>query len=431
MDLNRTSLLERAHRSTAGPTVRLGAFAIGAVTLGLAQQVYVIVHLGAGRETDALFAAMAVPTFVLAVLSTAVGNVVVPILAGEEAGQARRESWTFLWWVTVAFGALGLMLALLAPAWVPVLVPGLDSSTQDLAVTLSRIQMVAMVLNAQGTVAACCCQAAGRFDRPAGAPVVGAMVGLVTVMVALPLFGVHGAAWAEVTRLAVTFGVVAIGLGRPVAPMWRSPALSEALRRLRPLVLGGLYYRGDVLVDRLLGSLTPAGGLSILTLGTRLYGVGAQVVTNAVTVPALTDLSVQFKRGDEAVFEQRWRRALRTAITLSAGGWIAVCTVAAGVAAFGGAGSFGSDDAGRLALVLVLLGGLLVGAAAGQVLSGAHYAHGDTTTPTIIGVVGFSVGTAVKIAATLAFGLAGLAAAVSAHYVGNAVASRCALEPGR
>lgn len=414
--MSATELNERVHRIVRGRTARLGAVAMGAVTLGVAQQAYVMIHLGAGRETDAFFAALAVPTFVLAVLGTAVANVIVPILAGENTGHARQDSWAFIWWVTAVFGALGGILALLAPVWVPLLVPGLDGSAQELAVNLARIQMVAMVFNAQGTIAACCCQAVGRFRRPALAPLAGGMVGLAFVLVLVPVFGIHGAAWAEVARLGITFAVVVPGLGRPVAPSWRSPAVGDALRRMRPLVLGGLYYRSDVLVDRVLGSLTPAGGLSILALGTRLYGVGAQVVTNAVTVPALTELAVHHKRGRPDMFDERWRRALRATVVLSCAAWLAVCAVAFAVAGVGGIGTFGPQDANRFALVLLLLGGVLVGAAAGQVLSGAHYARGDTRTPAIIAAVAFSVGVALKVAGLVSFELVGLAVATSLYY---------------
>ncbi len=409
-------------------TARLGAYALGAVMLGAAQQAYAVLHLGAGVETDALFAALAVPTFVLAVLNTAVANVVVPILAGEEQERARRDSWTFLWWVTAAFVVLGLVLAVLAPVWMPYLAPGIDGADRDLAVDLSRIQMVAMVLNAQGTVVACCCQAGRRFRRPAVAMVVGGAFGLAASVVLLPTFGVHGAAWAEVVRLGVTFALIVVALGRPVPPSWRSPALTSALSRMRPLVLGGLYYRSDVIVDRMLASLTPAGGLTLLALGTRLYGVGAQVVGSAVTVPALTDLAVDHKNDMPARFERRWRRTLRTTVAITAAGWALVCAGAIALAAMGGVGTFDTDDATRLAVVLVLLGGVLVGAAAGQVVSGAHYARGDTRTPTIIAVVAFTIGVILKVLGVLAFGLGGLAAAASAYYLGSVVASRRSLK---
>jgi putative peptidoglycan lipid II flippase len=64
----------------------LGTLAGANLVLSLVIQWYVVTRLGVGAATDALFAGMAVPQLVLAVVSGSLMHVLVPLLSGEGAG---------------------------------------------------------------------------------------------------------------------------------------------------------------------------------------------------------------------------------------------------------------------------------------------------------------------------------------------------------
>ena len=86
-----------------------------------------------------------------------------------------------------------------------------------------------------------------------------------------------------------------------------------------------------------------------------------------------------------------------------------------------GYGHFKPADVIELKWLLVALSGIWVGGAAGQILSTAFYAKGDTKTPTWIGVVGFTFGLTFKIAGFYLWGVFGIAIGTSAYYLLNAV----------
>ena len=70
--------------------------------------------------------------------------------------------------------------------------------------------------------------------------------------------------------------------------------------------------------------------------------------------------------------------------------------------------------------IMVLLAGVLVGGATGQILSTTFYAKGDTRTPTRIGVLGFTLGLGFKVAGFWAAGISGLAIGTTLYYLFNA-----------
>jgi len=87
-----------------------------------------------------------------------------------------------------------------------------------------------------------------------------------------------------------------------------------------------------------------------------------------------------------------------------------------------GHGRFTEDRIAELWVILLLLSGVWIGGAAGQVLSTSFYSTGDTRTPMRIGVIGFTIAILLKLLAFHAFGITGLAIAASVYYLGNMVA---------
>jgi len=69
--------------------------------------------------------------------------------------------------------------------------------------------------------------------------------------------------------------------------------------------------------------------------------------------------------------------------------------------------------------VMMALVGMLAGGAAGQVTSTAFYAMGNTTTPTRLFILTYTIYLPLKVLAFLRYGLMGLAFAISVHLIVN------------
>jgi putative peptidoglycan lipid II flippase len=401
-------------------TLILALLAVSNILLTLLFQWYVITQLGVGIETDALFAAMALPQLILSVVSSSLTHVLVPLLATEDESAFRRHSWAFFLGISGLFSLLGLVCYLTASLWVRWLFPGFSGEALMLTIKLTRIQLLGMVLTASVSVLWSIYHARQRFIWAELSPLLSSAIALLLLLKLLPLYGVVAAAWLVVLRTGLQVGWLLPGLGRWRRPSWRAPAMLEAWRRIRPLLVGTAYYRTDPLVDRFLTSMSPAGGLSLLYIGQQLYGVANVVSEKAIAAPMVPLLSRMASAGDWTSFRQTYQKRLLAMLGLTISGYLMLLLFGEAVLnLLIGHGGVTRENVHLLWLMMIALCGFFVGGASGQVTATAFYAMGDTQTPTRMSIVTYSLYIPAKIIVFLRFGIMGLAVVTSIYLFVN------------
>ena len=398
----------------------LAGLAICSAALAILMPWYVVTRLGVGIETDAFFASGALPQLIFLVASFSLTQVLIPLLATEDERTFRRDAWGFFLSVTGLFSLLGVVLFVLAPYWVPLLVPGFSDEAKQLAISLSRIQMLAMVGNASVAVLWSVHYARQKFIWAELSPVFANLFSLLFLFWTLPQYGIVAAAWANVLNLALKLGFLMPLLGRWQWPQWDSDAMREAWRRVKPFLLGQTYSKSDPLIDRFLTSMSTAGNLSLLYIGQQIYSALNLIITKAISAPTLPRLALAAQSGEWIRFRRTYRQRLW---------WMAGLGIAAGVIllVFGesllhlmiGHGGITAQNVRLLWWIMLALSGLLIGGTAGQVTSVAFYAMGDTKTPTMLFIWTFTIYIPIKVLVFLHYGLVGLAVATSAHLLLN------------
>ena len=418
-------------RGTLVKSVRLSALlaviSAGGILVNLAYQWYVLTRVGAGSQTDALFAGMMVPQLMLTIVAGSLSYVLVPLLSTADDDSRAPLAWTLFQGMALCWGALAAVLIVLAPLWVPLTVPGFDPGTKHLAIHLSRIQLIGLVFTGVAGVQAAAYQARHRFVFAESGALVSALAGFGFLIWGLPRLGIAAAAWATVIRSGCQTALQLPALGRYHRPA-PHPGLRLAWRRMLPLLSGASYYKADGFIDRLLASMGPPGALSLYHLSLQLYASAHTVLNRAVVAPAVPRLARTSAAGEWQDFAAVSRRRLRVMLTITLG--LVPVLVLVGRPALTAVlahGQFSHARIEELWLILVLLSGVWIGGAAGQVLATSFYATGDTRTPTRIGIVGFTIAIALKLVAFWYFGIFGLAVAASVYYLGNTVALLVAL----
>lgn len=392
-------------------------------------QWYVFVYFGPGRETDALFAGMTVPNLVVALTSAPVGNTLVPLLSGETDPARRRQlAWAVLGAISLFFGAVTVLLVLTVQWWAPVLAPGFDSEARALLIHTSGIQVLSVVFTAQYSVVWAMCQARRRFV-PVELSLLASLIIAFGLMVWIaPRWGVVGVAWLNAGRALLQTLLLLPAMGAWIRPDWRAPALRETWRRMWPLLAGGAYYKSDMLVDRFLSSMAPAGGLSLFHLARQLYAAAQGILAKALIGPVVPSLAEQATAKQWALFSRTYRQRLIMVSGLIVAGYVVYLLVGKFLLTLL-IGHGGVTDANLDVLHAILIGlvGFLLGAP-GQIVASGFYAIGDTKTPTKASVVGYTFGLAFKVGGFYWGGLVGLAVGTSAYYLLNGLMLTTLLE---
>lgn len=437
-----------------GLTFRLAVLAAGNLLLNLLFQWYAVTGLGVGAETDALFAGMALPQLLLAVVSGSLTPVLVPLMTaggGEDGETFRRNARNFFAGVTLFFTAVAVVLFLSADLWIPLLVPGFTAEGQSLTVSLARIQLPGMIFTGSLAVVWAAYHAKQKFVWVELSALLANLLSLLALVWLLPRYGVFAAAWLLTLRTLLQVVCLLPGLGRwrrrrgevredgsdednsderamkirhsygrTSGDWWRDfvETWRTAWARLLPLLGGSVFYKTDPLIDRFLTSMSPSGGLSLLYLAQQLYGAAALIINKAVVVPTLPMLARAAGDGDWTAYRRIYRERLltTTAVTL-----VAFLVLLAGgelLLRFAiGYANITNQNVRDLWLVMLALSGYFVGGAAGQITSIAFYAKGETRAPTRIGVQAFLLYLPFKALSFIYFGLFGLALSISAYYL--------------
>jgi murein biosynthesis integral membrane protein MurJ len=409
-------------------TLGLTALAGSNVALAFLYNWYLLTTLGPGRETDALFAGLMIPQLFASVVGGALANVLVPLFATEENG-FEPLAWTTLQTTLFGGAVVALLLAITAEVWVPLTVPGFSPEATSLTIDLLRIQLGSAVLGLVSTVQRAVYNARRHFVWPEASAILAVLGSFAYLVYGLPRLGVAAGAWAGVVRALLQVALLVPGLGwyRPIRSGWAG--MARLWQRLHPLLLGSLYYKSDIVIDRMLASMVPSGLLSLYYLADQLWSSGSMVLSKAVAAPAVPLLAHSAARGDWSNFRRINRRRL-VALVLIAGVVYGTLLLVGRplLALLFQRSQFGPEQVTQLWWLLVALGGLWIGGAAGQIIATSFYAKGDSRSPMRIGAIWFTVGIALKLVGFRLFGIWGVAIGTSLSYLASATAQQLALE---
>jgi putative peptidoglycan lipid II flippase len=409
--------------------LRLG-MALSAVTfaqlaISFAIQWYTVTQLGAGADTDALYAALTVPQMVMLVLIDPVAFVLTPLLSTKHERERQIVGSQIVWVVAGGSSLIAAGAAIMAPLTVPVLAPGFSEATAELAVSLARIEAGA-IAGAACTMVLTSLYHAGRvFLRPVLAVLMSSVVAGIILAGGIHSGGIILAAWVQVIMFA---GPAFLLL--PAISWWPWSGYSGLLRLLsevwwqcKPLIASASYYRTGFMVDRLLTSLLAPGSIVILELASRVHLAIVRIINQGITTPIVPVLASLSGEGSWPGFKQQCRDCLLWIVLLSSAavlGLAVVVIVASYLYPSGDerpvVGALQSDDLNKLSVALVLGSGVVLFGSIGHFMMSAFYAQGDMRTPTKLQVLSYSIGIALKAAGFFLGGLYGIMAAMSVSY---------------
>lgn len=367
-----------------------------------------VAFFGLSLQTDAYFAASAIPFVITSTIEAQTPKVFVPFFVRCLEENGRDRTWVYLRSLIAVSGLLLLLVAGLvtagASAVVPLQVPGLSPATIRLTVELQMILAWTILIQGLAAVMTGFLFADHHYFATTASKFTTNVVTIVVAVLGHTRLGIHALALGVVGGSAaqlVWLLLVARGRGFTLgsAPL-RDPKVIGVLRACTYPLLGQVVSESRTFVENFLGSLLGAGALSILRYANRIVSTIAGVLIGGLLTTSLPIVSLYAATGRREEMKEALLRAIRyvALLALPVGLWLAF----AGrpfVSFVFERGQFTAADSARLGVLLALLAPYLLFSRVCGVLEVAFYAIGDTRTP-LLAIPAF-LGTYAVVCATL------------------------------
>jgi putative peptidoglycan lipid II flippase len=419
-----------------------GTLLVLSMVFGLIGQALIAYYFGAGDNSDALFLARDASDLAAKLLLAAQGaGVLVPLLVAVRARRgtvvADRALSAILSLVLLSGVALVGLLELLAAVIVPLLAPGFDDASSDVAVRLLRIVAPMAPLIVVSALAVAALQARGRFGRAMGVNVAGgvALVALTPLLVSA--WGIQGAAAGMLAgglaqAVAAWALLAAEGMPLVVAPWRAREEVVEFLRRTVPFLSYAAASQGSGVVLRIALSTLATGLYAAYSLSSRLFRSALTLMLTPIQQVLLPALAHSEAGSQRKAADAELVATLRYAVFL-------LLPVSVGLVTLSGPtvsliferGRFDASDSHHTAVGLAVLALAVVPTATYTLLEQAAYSRGHSGLIVRVNIALEAVQAALYLPLAAILGLGGVAFASVVAVVLATTIYVVVLRPGR
>ncbi len=289
--------------------------------LGLAREILVAAFFGATRAMDAFNVAYTLSNLARQLLAEgALSAAFVPVFSQaleksrQKALELARGTMTVLIFATCIVVALGIFAA---PALVKFMAPGFDSSSHELAVSLTRWMFPFLIVISLAALTMGELNSLGSFFIPALSPAFSNLVFIITAPYFASKFGVYG------LTLSVLCGGLAHFLTQwlwgfkmkavlyPTKPNLNDPDLKRIMKLFLPYAAGLSLNQVNPVISRMLGSFLQEGSISVLNYSNRILQLPLGLFVIAISQAVLPQLA---RAKDNEEFIETLRQAVRFAL---------------------------------------------------------------------------------------------------------------------
>jgi len=385
-------------------------------------------QFGASRELDAYFAAFRIPDAIFQlVVAGALSAALIPVFASYRARGQEAEAWrlasSVINLVMIALSVLSLVMAILAPLFVPIVAPGFDEETTELTVRLTRIMLISPVLIGMGAVVTGILNSYQQFTVPSLAPLAYNLAIIGAAIFLAPVMGVEGlaigVAIGSLAHLVVQLpNLIRVGHRYQLRIHLGQPGVRRVAWLMGPRMLGLASGQVNFLVSTVLASGLAEGTVSVYNYAFQLSQLPVGVIGVSVAVALFPTLSRDAALGRLTDIRRQVANAVRVLIFVAAP-LTAIMVVLREplTSVFYQYGLFSEAATERTASTLLFFAIGLVGHIVVHVLTRAFYAMQDTRTPVAWAIVAVGINVPLMIWLVGPMGVEGLALALSVSSV--------------
>jgi len=402
----------------------LTAAALASRLLGWIRLLVIGSQFGASRELDAYFAAFRIPDAIFQlVVAGALSAALIPVFSSYRARGQEAEAWklasSVINLVLIALTVLSLIMAILAPLFVPIVAPGFDEETTELTIRLTRIMLISPVLIGMGAVVTGILNSHQQFTVPSIAPLLYNLAIIGAAIFLAPFMGVEGLA-------------VGVALGSLAHLLFQLPNLARVGHRYEPRIhlshpgvrrvawlmgprmLGLASGQVNFFASTVLASGLAAGSVTAYNYAFLLSQLPVGVIGVSVAVALFPTLSQDAALGRIGAIRRQVANAVRVLVFVAAPLTAIMIVLREPLTSvFYQYGLFSQEATDRTASTLLFFAVGLVGHIVVHVLARTFYAMQDTRTPVMWAIVAVAINVPLMIWLVGPMGVEGLALALS------------------
>lgn len=386
---------------------------------------------GAGNTLDAYYTAFLLPDFVFNLLVVgALSASFIPLFLKYIGQQPRFDrAWeltnSVLNLLAIIFLLLAFVLFVLARPAADLIAPGFSAAKVALTAQMMRIMFIASFILALSVVFGSVLQAMKKFLVYSLAPILYNLGIIIGAIVFVPVLGPLGLAWGVVLGALLHFltqGAAVLATGYRYRWVWKPSDADtrEVGKLLLPRTLGVGVSMLNSFIMTIIATTLAAGSVTIyqFAYNIQFFPLGVIAVSFAIaSFPTLVEyVNEHNKDGFVETFSQTVRHIFFFLIPASI---VFLLLRAQIVRVVVGAGSFGWEETIRTADTLAFFTLSLFAQGLIYLFSRAFFAHRDTITPLVAGLVATTVGGVSALLFTREFGVVGLGISFSISSIIN------------
>ncbi len=361
----------------------------------------ILARFGLGRETDALFASLAIPMLITSALELQVPKILIPAITrcSEEQGDESAYDLlrTLMTTFAVILGAIVIVLSLFARLLMRLQAPGFQASELQLGARLFMVLLWLTFFQGLAPILQSFLFSRHRYLVPALGRLTTTLPAIAMVSIYYKRFGIYAAAMGFILGGMVQLLFLAITArshGLHLAWTWRpkDPRVYEILKMFRHPLLGHGLSESKVFIENFLASLLGGGNLSILRYATRIVEAISGVLLGGIVTSTLPLISVYASEKKFGEMKKSVLDAIRLImfLALPIACWL-IFTGQPMIVLLYERGRFLRADAAHTALLITLLTPYVIFGRLIGVTQTPFYARLDTRTPLLSLILFFGI----------------------------------------
>jgi len=368
---------------------------------GVLLDALILFYFGLSRETDAYFAALAVPSLICSTLEIQIPKVLIPFctrsLRNDEKEAATHVLSNFMTVCSILLVSASLLGMGLASIVIPILVPGFHGDVISLAAKLVMILSWIMVMGGVGATFQSILLSHHKYSVASSTKFVSNLVAILVLVIFHQELGIYALAFGVLAGSGAAFIITlsaTLALGFRFKAIWTFN--DQRLRQIFKLLLYPLssHALGESknLVENFLLSFLSAGSISMLKYANKIVEAFVSIIIGSISTSIMPLVSHYAAEKNVEMMKMSTLKGIKLSLFVAAP--LSIWLIFNGeslVMLLFGRGKFSLADAVLISSLMSLMAPYIVMSRLSNIMQAMFYATGDTRTPAVSALLTFVI----------------------------------------